>query len=98
MIDTAMQIEVDRLLTLSRREHEMYLWHSPRMEPNTQGGGVRRRDGDALEASARVKAAAQARMQADRIDPLHESPAWGDESTTHDHRALVMEYLDLLSR
>lgn len=99
MIDEATQLEVDRLLALSRQEHERYLFHLPRKEPDpTQPGALHTRSGDTLEARARMKGAAQARMQADRIDPNHDAPAWTDEAKTHNHQALIMEYLDVLSR
>ena len=91
------EAKVAEYLAASRRAHLLYLQYKPRMA-SVPGQGVVKQPGDAAECQRYLKEAASNRVQAQTIDPDHIAPAWMDESSTHPHDELMLDYLRALTK
>lgn len=74
-------------LAQAHAAHQVYRDHLPR-----PGG----RAGDRVGAAEALRAAYHARREAIALDPERNDPAWQDESSTHDHDALMTFYREQL--
>lgn len=84
------------LLKLSQAAHLRYQAAVPRMA--AAGALVQANPGDAEESQTQLKAAANARAQAELQDPTHSDPSWAAEAATYPHQELLVFYLLQLSK
>jgi hypothetical protein len=80
---SADSLEVARLLDASRREHERYRQHMPRMS-TVPGGYPIPQGGSPDDARAALVDARNLRVQAHNADPDHTAPAWASDVVPHD--------------
>lgn len=91
------QPSVSDLLAASRRAHLLYHQESPRMAASGASAPVMQA-GNPDAARDWLKQAANARAQAELLDPTHSDQAWADEVGTFPHQELLVFYLLQLSR